>query len=108
VRFVAGHLKGGSNNLDWLSFKSETETLVFYMGLVGLPVICEQLQLHGRSAATPIALVERATSQEQRVLTGTLETMVDLVEKEQPRAPTLIIVGSVVNLHQALAWFGDC
>lgn len=107
VRFVAGHLKGGSSNLDWPSFKSETETLVFYMGLVGLPVICEQLQLHGRSADTPIALVERATSKEQRVLTGTLGTMVDLVEKAQPRAPTLIIVGSVVNLHQELTWFGS-
>lgn len=107
MRFVAGHLKGGTSDLDWPSFKSEAETLVFYMGLVGLPVICEQLQHHGRSADTPVALVERATSKEQRVLTGTLGTMVDLVEKEQPRAPTLIIVGSVVNLHQELAWFGN-
>ena len=42
----------------------------------------------------------------QRVLTGTLATMVDIVQREQPRAPTLIIVGNVVRLHASLAWFG--
>jgi uroporphyrin-III C-methyltransferase / precorrin-2 dehydrogenase / sirohydrochlorin ferrochelatase len=107
VRFVTGHLKDGSSNLDWASFRSTTETLVFYMGLVGLPVICEQLQVQGRSPNTPIALVERATAQEQRVITGTLETMADIVEREKPRAPTLIIVGSVVVLHDELGWFGN-
>ena len=107
MRFVTGHLKDGSSDLDWSSFQSESETLVFYMGLVGLPVICEQLQAHGRRADTPIALVERATFREQRVLTGTLATMVDVVTREQPRAPTLIIVGDVVTLRDKLAWFGD-
>jgi len=106
VRFVAGHLKDGTVDQDWGDFRSESETLVFYMGLVGLPVICEQLQRHGRSADTPIALVERATMPGQRVLTGTLATMVDIVQREQPRAPTLIIVGNVVRLHASLAWFG--
>ncbi len=106
VRFVAGHLKDGTVSHNWEEFQSESETLVFYMGLVGLPVICEQLQRHGRSAQTPIALVERATTPGQRVITGTLGTMVDIVQREQPRAPTLIIVGSVVCLHQRLAWFG--
>ena len=107
VRFVTGHLKDGSSNLDWASFQSETETLVFYMGLVGLPQICGRLQEYGRSPDTPIALIERATSKEQRVITGTLATMVEIVEREQPRAPTLIIVGSVVELHDQLSWFGD-
>jgi uroporphyrin-III C-methyltransferase/precorrin-2 dehydrogenase/sirohydrochlorin ferrochelatase len=104
VRFVTGHLKDGSTNLDWSSFGCRTETVVFYMGLVGLPVICAQLQAHGRPADTPIALVERATLAEQRVITGTLATMAEIVEREQPRAPTLIIVGDVVRLHAALAW----
>ena len=76
------------------------------MGLVGLPVICEQLQEHGRSPDTPVALVERASTPEQRVIRGTLSTMVDIVQREKPRAPTLIIVGNVVRLHDRLAWFG--
>jgi len=106
VRFVAGHLQDGNSGHDWTQFLSETETLVFYMGLVGLPVICEQLQAHGRASDTPIALVERASTAEQRVLVGTLATMVGIVEREQARAPTLIVVGNVVRLHDKLAWFG--
>lgn len=107
VRFVAGHLKDGTVDHNWDNFRSETETLVFYMGLLGLPVICEQLQRHGRSGQTPVALVERASTPDQRVITGTLATMVDIVAREQPRAPTLIIVGEVVRLHDKLAWFGE-
>lgn len=105
VRFIAGHLKNGALDHDWRQFQSETETLVFYMGLVGLPVICEQLQKHGRAPDTPIALVEQASTPQQRVLVGTLATMPGIVAREQPRAPTLILVGSVVRLHADLAWF---
>ena len=107
VRFVAGYLKGDKVDHDWSTFQSTTETLVFYMGLMGLPVICEQLQAHGRSPDTPVALVERGTLLEQRVLLGTLDSMVDKVASEKPRAPTLIIVGDVVRLHEDLAWFGE-
>ena len=105
VRFVAGHLKNGELKHDWRQFLSPTETLVFYMGLLGLPLICRQLQAHGRAPDTPIALVERATTREQRVIRGTLSTMEAVVAREQPRAPTLIIVGEVVKLHGELAWF---
>jgi uroporphyrin-III C-methyltransferase / precorrin-2 dehydrogenase / sirohydrochlorin ferrochelatase len=106
VRFVAGYLKGDSVQHDWSMFQSTTETLVFYMGLLGLSVICEQLQAHGRSPDTPVALVERGTQLEQRVLVGTLATMVDVVAHARPGGPTLIIVGDVVRLHEGLSWFG--
>ncbi|MEM9257562.1 MAG: siroheme synthase CysG [Pseudomonadota bacterium] len=107
VRFVAGYLKGDRVEHDWSRFQSSTETLVFYMGLVGLSEICSQLRAHGRSSETPVALIERGTSLGQRVLIGTLATMPELVEREQPEAPTLIIVGEVVRLHSELAWFGE-
>ncbi|TGD75288.1 uroporphyrinogen-III C-methyltransferase [Mangrovimicrobium sediminis] len=106
VRFVTGHRRDGSLDLPWESFRSSNETLVFYMGLVGLPEICAQLIAHGRRPETPVALVERATFAEQRVLAGTLQDMPAIVEREQPRAPTLIIVGDVVKLRDSLAWFG--
>tara|TARA_R110002049_G_scaffold106263_6_gene253447 strand:+ start:1097 stop:2482 length:1386 start_codon:yes stop_codon:yes gene_type:complete len=105
VRFVAGYLKGNKVEHDWTQFQSTTETLVFYMGLVGLPVICEQLMAHGRSPETPAALVERATLPEQRVLTGSLVTLPGIVAREEPSAPTLLIIGGVVNLHASLSWF---
>lgn len=107
VRFVTGHLRDDTLDLDWDQFTDPRETLVFYMGLMGLPSICRQLQAHGRDPGTPVALVERATTSSQRVLTGTLATMESVVEREQPRAPTLIIVGAVVGLHRSLSWFGE-
>jgi len=107
VRFVAGYLKGNHVEHDWSALQSETETLVFYMGLMGLPEICAQLQAHGRSPDTPMALVERGTRREQRVLVGTLETMVEIVAREKPAAPTIIIIGAVVRLHRDLSWFGE-
>lgn len=107
VRFVAGYLKGDKVEHDWNSFQSTTETLVFYMGLMGLPVICAQLQAHGRSPDTPVALIERGTTAQQKVLRGTLATMVEVVAQGQPSAPTLIIVGDVVRLHDSLSWFGE-
>ncbi|GAB3272353.1 siroheme synthase CysG [Parahaliea aestuarii] len=107
VRFVAGYLKGDRVEHDWQQFASTTETLVFYMGLMGLPVICRELQAIGRAPDTPVALIERATMEGQRVLVGTLATMEDIVAREKPHAPTLIIVGDVVRLHRDLAWFGE-
>ncbi len=105
VRFAAGYLKGNRVEHDWALFRATTETLVFYMGLVSLPIICAQLQAHGRAPDTPVALVEKATTSEQRVLTGTLATMPAIVAEQQPSAPTLLIVGDVVRLHDKLQWF---
>ncbi|MGA4530402.1 siroheme synthase CysG [Ectopseudomonas chengduensis] len=105
VRFVTGHLKDGSSNLPWKDLVAPGQTLVFYMGLVGLPGICEQLIAHGRSGATPAALVQQGTTQNQRVFTGTLETLPQLVAEHEVHAPTLVIVGEVVTLRDKLAWF---
>jgi uroporphyrin-III C-methyltransferase/precorrin-2 dehydrogenase/sirohydrochlorin ferrochelatase len=68
VRFVTGHLKDGSSNLPWDELTASSQTLVFYMGLVGLPIICQQLIAHGRAASTPAALIQQGTTQNQRVL----------------------------------------
>ena len=105
VRFVTGHLKDGSCDLPWSELVAPSQTLVFYMGLVGLPVICQQLIAHGRSADTPAALVQQGTTVNQRVFIGTLENLAERVADEQVQAPTLIIVGEVVQLREKLAWF---
>lgn len=103
--FVTGHLKDGTVDLNWPALANENQTLAIYMGLVGLPSICENLVTHGLSEATPIALIEQGTTQHQRVFTATLATMVDKIKGRDIHAPTLIIVGSVVSLHSSLAWF---
>lgn len=105
VRFVTGHLKDGSCDLPWVDLVAPSQTLVFYMGLVGLPVICQQLIAHGRSAETPAALIQQGTTSKQRVFTGTLADLPQLVASQQVQAPTLVIVGEVVTLRDKLAWF---
>ncbi|NKI17505.1 uroporphyrinogen-III C-methyltransferase [Spongiibacter sp. KMU-166] len=105
VRFVTGHLKDNSINLPWSELVHGQQTIVFYMGLVGLPVICEQLIAHGRNADTPMALVQQGTTVDQQVVVATLGTMVDAIAERPVKAPTLIIVGEVVALREKLAWY---
>ncbi|MGE4337379.1 MAG: siroheme synthase, partial [Pigmentiphaga sp.] len=70
-----------------------------------LPVICEQLIAHGRAASTPAALVQQGTTRNQRVFAATLADLPGRVATEQVQAPTLLIVGEVVQLREKLAWF---
>lgn len=105
VRFVAGHHRSGKLELNWQELVQPNQTLVFYMGLNGLEAICEKLQAHGLDTETPIALIEKGTSDRQRVFTGNLDTLPNIVRQAEAKAPTLIIVGTVVSLHQKLDWF---
>jgi len=107
VRFMTGNLKNDRLDLPWQELVNEQETLVFYMGLKGLETICEQLQAHGRPGTTPIALIEQGTTRHQRTLVGSLDNMVDVVGCKTVHAPTLIIVGKVVELHGQLSWYGE-
>jgi uroporphyrin-III C-methyltransferase/precorrin-2 dehydrogenase/sirohydrochlorin ferrochelatase len=103
--FVTGHLKDGTVNLNWKMLAHPAQTVVFYMGLQGVHLICQELIAHHRSPSTPAALIQQGTTPDQKVLTGTLETLPELVRQNNIKAPTLIIVGEVVNLHHKLRWF---
>ena len=105
VRFVTGHLKNNTCELPWAELVAPAQTVVFYMGLMGLETICQQLIAHGRAANTPIALVQKGTTPEHKVLVSDLEHMPNEVTKHAIKAPTLIIVGEVVSLHSKLQWF---
>ena len=105
--FVTGHLQDGSMHLDWPMLARPRQTVVVYMGLLGLPTLCEQLQAHGRAADTPIAIIQQGTTPRQRVLTGTLASLPAQVAEAGLQAPTLIIVGEVVALAAILANSGS-
>ena len=103
--FITGHLRDGKINLNWQELKDPGQTIVVYMGLTGVDVICSTLIQYGRTADTPAALVERGTKPEQRVLSATLETLPALIADSKVVAPTLLIIGGVVSLRNKLQWF---
>ncbi len=103
--FVTGHLKDNSINLNWTQLAAPNQTIVIYMGLVGLEKICQALIAHGSPKDLPIALVQQGTTTNQRVITGTLETLPAIIASLNIKPPTLIIIGTVVTLHDKLNWF---
>ncbi len=103
--FVTGHLKDNSMDLDWDMLCRPRQTVVIYMGLKGLVTLCREMIAHGLPPTTPAAVVQQGTTLNQKVVTGTLETLPALVAQADLKPPTLIIVGEVVRLHDKLNWF---
>lgn len=103
--FVTGHTRDGTLHLDWNTLIQPQQTIVVYMGLTGLDVLCRELVSHGMPGDTPAALVERGTTPEQRVIKFTLADLPGAVAAAEVRAPTLVIVGGVVDLRDQLSWF---
>ncbi|WP_018152278.1 siroheme synthase CysG [Leeia oryzae] len=102
--FVTGHRRAGETELDWPRLVQANETVVVYMGVGQAKEICQQLIQHGRAAETPVAIVEQATTAQQRVVVGTLSTLPDKIIEAGVKSPALIIIGEVVKLHAKLAW----
>ncbi len=103
VRFVTGHRAQNRINLDWPELAKPGQTVVLYMGLPGLEEILSGLIEHGRGADTPVALVEKATLPEQRVIVGTLEDLAEKVRAADVKGPTTIIVGESVAYRSSAA-----
>jgi uroporphyrin-III C-methyltransferase/precorrin-2 dehydrogenase/sirohydrochlorin ferrochelatase len=102
---VTGHLKDGSMNLDWHGLARPRQTVVIYMGLLGLEATCNQLIAHGMPPDMPAAVVQQASLPQQRVVTATLADLAQRVAEAGLRPPTLVIVGDVVKLREKLAWY---
>jgi uroporphyrin-III C-methyltransferase len=101
---VTGHeARKGKSAVDWGKLATAVDTLVILMGLHNLRAIVAKLIAHGRSPETPAAVIRRGTTSEQETVIGTLA---DIVEKSASlKAPTLIVVGEVVELRHQLNWF---
>ncbi len=107
VVFATGHTRGDGgtgcrDDLDWAVLARPRQTVVIYMGLGTLPRVCSQLIVHGLAADTPAAVVERATCPGQRTIVGDLRSLPALVTLHDVRSPALLMIGSVVSLHEQL------
>jgi uroporphyrin-III C-methyltransferase len=96
--FVTGHLKEEGAEPDWQALARPGQTLVIYMGVKGLSGICRQLQDAGLSPDTPAALVYRATWPTQAIYRSTLAGLPQKAQQEAVKPPSLLVVGSVLNV----------
>ena len=105
VRFVTGHCREGQHlDLNWKSMADPNTTLVIYMGLINVQKISDELIKAGLPADTPAAGIERGTTEDQRTITTTLEKLPECIKRADLKAPSLLIIGKVVDLSNTIAW----
>ena len=106
--FITGHQIGdGVAEHRWSYLAKGVDTLCIYMGVTQLPSIISSLIKNGKSPQTPIALIQWGTWDKQKTVVGTLETIEDIVIKEQISNPSMMVVGEVVKLSEKLNWFNN-
>ena len=98
VTVLTGHDVDGYADADWAHLARSAGTLVVLMGVGALPGITAGLVEHGRDAHTPVAVIERGCTPEQRTTLGTLADIAGLVLARGVRAPAVIVIGPVVAL----------
>lgn len=104
VTFATAKLDGESMP-DWSTLARPGQTLVLYMGVGSVAKSAEQLIEHGLGSETPVAIIENGTTDQQRVLRGTLATIAEDAAEAHVRAPAVIIVGATAGMGEELGWF---
>lgn len=98
VAFVTAHGENSVDQLDWQALARDKQTLAFYMAVQRFPDLMNNLIGHGRSADTPVAIIEKGTTPEQRVFRGTLGQLTLLADAHRVVAPAMLIVGEVAAI----------
>lgn len=99
---ITGHISKNGKKMDYSKYANLGGTLVFLMGVANLSNIVSQLLKGGQGKNTPVAIIYKATTVNQQVYLGTLENIVEIANNENIQAPSLIVVGETVNLHNQL------
>jgi uroporphyrin-III C-methyltransferase/precorrin-2 dehydrogenase/sirohydrochlorin ferrochelatase len=107
VRLVTAHCGESLDTLDWPALAQERHTVALYMGVAALGHVRDRLLAHGRSPATPVAIVENGSRPEQRVVLASLAELEEAGRHARVKSPALLIVGEVAGLAERLHWFGS-
>ena len=103
---VSGHLADGQVDLDWLALARPGQTIVVYMGVAAIGIICERLIAHGLDSSTPAVAVRNASIETQHTVVGTLADLPQRIVEAALAPPAIVIIGEVVRLRDRLEWFG--
>ena len=103
--FTTAHGKDGVLDVDWDVLMRPNQTVAIYMGLSNIPHLCKGFIARGADPELPVAVIDNGTRPNQHVVTATLATLCDTMEKADVKGPAMIIVGTVVNLREKLSWY---
>ncbi len=98
--FITG--KQERERLNWDALARLNATIVMLMGVSSLKENAERLIKHGKSPDTPVAVIEKGTTEKQRVIKGKLSDIAEIAEREKVEAPAIIIIGEVVEVHETV------
>lgn len=93
------------STINWDALAGLSGTLVFVMGWKAMNDIVAALTSRGVPADRPAALVQWGTTPKQRSVTGPLEEIVSIGIEAEIGAPVALVIGDVVGLRDAMAWF---
>ena len=107
MTIVTGHEDSShtSSSVNWEALAKLDGTLVILMGVATLQHITERLRDGGLHPDTPAAIIQEGTVPEQRVITGTLANIADRAAIAGITSPAVVVIGAVVTLNDALAWY---
>jgi uroporphyrin-III C-methyltransferase len=105
VTMVTGHEdpEKSQSVVRWDLLGQMEGTVVILMGVKNLSLIVDAMLTGGRSAATPVAIIERGLQEDQRVVTGTLDDIVDKAVQQGVRPPAIIVIGNVVQMYNGIS-----
>lgn len=106
VAIVTGHQAGeGKRNIEWTKIVNAVDTVVILMGIESLPTLIDKLITGGIDSSKPVAIIEKGTLNQQRTITGTINSIVNDAKKADIKPPAVIVIGEVVKLSRKLKWF---
>jgi len=109
VAFITGHEAETKkeSSVDWHGLANSVDTLVVLMGIRNMPHIMKKLMDAGRSPDTPVAVIEKGTTIDQRTITGTIKDIHNKTVEANVKPPAITIIGNVVELRKEISWFEE-
>lgn len=106
VVFVTGHedAKKTKNVVEWKKLAKSVDTIVIMMGLSRIGIISQRLVSGGLAKNTPVAVIQNGTTDEHKMIKGTLANISKKINDAKIKPPAIIVVGKVVRLSDKIGW----
>jgi uroporphyrin-III C-methyltransferase len=106
VAIVTGHEDPTKEekSVRWDKIATAVDTIVILMGVEKLESILQKLKKHGLSDETKIAVIEKGTLQDQKIIIGDFKNIHKKLKNASIKPPAVIIIGEVVSLSERIRW----